>query len=146
MIDPGRALRDVRANLRAVVMPELESDRARAILGSALGILDELAGRVQVDAAPARATATDAVAALPGWQRQLAAAAPVAAERVAGLRAAAEAALPEAPLRAREEALAAVEAVTSAAWDELDARARDDLLAEVRELTRADLERQKGKR
>ena len=146
MIAPGRALRDVRANLREVVMPDLESDRARAILGSALGILDELAGRVQVDGSPARVTATEAIAALPGWERRLAAAAPAAAESVAGRRAAAEAALPDEPLRAREEALTAVEEVTAAAWDDIDGADRDALLAEVRKLTRADMERQKGKR
>jgi len=146
VIAPDRALRDVRASLRAVVMPELESDRARAVLGATLGILDELAARVTLDGAPARQTAIETIAALPGWERQLAAAGSAAAERVAGAREAAEAALPAEPLRARDEALAAAAAATTAAWEELSEADREQLLNEIRGLTRADIERQKGKR
>ena len=145
MIDPQRALRDVRANLRREVMPELESAHGRSVLASALGIIDELVERIQLDPAPARASAAELLAVIPDWERSLSGPAPDAAERVAKLRVAAQAALDSDPAAARAAALSAAETATAAAWAELEAGERDILLAQIRKPIRADVERQRGK-
>ncbi|MBK5218421.1 MAG: hypothetical protein JJE35_01345, partial [Thermoleophilia bacterium] len=79
MIEPQRALRDVRRNLRESVMPELSSAHSRAVLAAALGILDEVVDRIRLDEGPAAATVAEMLPALEGWERALAGPAPAAA-------------------------------------------------------------------
>ncbi|HET9185272.1 MAG TPA: hypothetical protein VFN82_03930, partial [Solirubrobacterales bacterium] len=117
MIEPRRALRDVRAALREEVMPELSSARARSVLASALGIIDSVVEAVRLDPEPAAATARDFLAAAPSWEAELRERAPTAAEAIG--RRAAEAAAEEDPQRARAAALEAAAVATTAAWEEL---------------------------
>jgi hypothetical protein len=142
MIEPRRALRDVRSQLREEVMPEVGSSHARAVLGAALGILDELAGCVVVDRGPAVATVAEMLPALQRWEGELGAQAPAAAGAVARERRLAEAAID--PLRARAAVLDAAELSVRTAWEELAPADRDRVLAEVRRGLRADAERQGG--
>lgn len=144
MIEPGQALRDVRAQLRAYVLPEVRSRHARSVLGAALGILDELAGRVALDPHPAAATVAELVPAIARWERDVAASAPAAAATVARCRQeAADAELAD-PVRARLRALEAAAIAVRVAWDELEPPDRDRLLAEARRVLRADAERHGG--
>jgi hypothetical protein len=144
MIEPQRALRDVRRNLRESVMPELSSAHSRAVLAAALGILDEVVDRVRLDEGPAAATVAEMLPALPGWEQALAGPAPAAAAAIAEARLRADAASD--PLAARTELLGAAERAVAAAWAELDPAERDPLLGEIRQLLRADTIRQKGEK
>jgi len=144
VIEPRRALRDVRAALRAEVMPELSSARARSVLASALGIIDSVIETVRLDPEPAAASVRDFLAAAPSWEADLRERAPAAAEQVA--RGAAEAAAEEDPQRARAAALEAAAVATAAAWEELEGRAREDLLRRTRRFCREDVERQASER
>lgn len=138
MIEPGRVLLDVREQLRDV-LPEVGSVHGRAVLGAALGILDEVAGRVVLDASPAAATVEEALPALERWEQALAGQAPAAAGALAAERRQAEA--ETSPERAREAVLAAAELTVVSAWRELEAGEREAVLAEVRRVLRADAER-----
>lgn len=142
MIEPERALRDVRAKLRADVLPEVVSTHARAVLGAALGILDELAGRVVLDPRPAATTVGDLLPALERWERELAARAPAAAAELARARRAA--AVRADVIAARVVALDATTVTVRAAWAELEPDDRDRVLADARRLLRADAERHGG--
>lgn len=142
MIEPRRALRDVRLRLREDVMPEVASSHARAVLGAALGILDELSERVVADRGPAAATVAELLPAIERWEAELGAQAPAAAGAVARERQLAEAEVD--PLRARAVALVAAELTVRTAWEELEPRDRDRILAEARRALRADAERQGG--
>ena len=142
MIEPQRALRDVRLRLREDVMPEVASSHGRAVLGAALGILDELSERVVADRRPAAATVAELLPTIERWEAELGAQAPAAAAAVARERLLAEAELD--PLRARAAALVAAELAVRTAWEELEPRDRDRVLAEARRALRADAERHGG--
>jgi hypothetical protein len=142
MIEPSQALRDVRSQLREEVMPEVGSGHARAVLGAALGILDELSTKVVADVRPAEATVAEVLPAIERWEVDLAAQAPAAAGAVARERQVAEAEVD--PSRARVAALLAAELTVRTAWTELEPRDRDRILAEARRVLRADAERHTG--
>ncbi|HWC08539.1 MAG TPA: hypothetical protein VG458_05775 [Solirubrobacterales bacterium] len=144
MIEPQRALRDIRRNLRESVMPELSSAHSRAVLAAALGILDEVVDRVRLDEGPAAATVAEMLPALEGWERALAAPAPAAAAAIAESRR--QAAAASDPLLARTEVLGAAECAVAAAWGDFDPAERDQLLGQIRQLLRADTIRQKGEK
>lgn len=146
MIEPQRALRDVRARLRETVLPQVDSTHGRTILAAALGIIDSLVDRIQLDPAPAEATVAELLPALVGWERELATSDPGAAERLAATRAQAEAAAD--PFAARERVLEGAELTVEAAWADPDPERRERLLAAVRQAVRGDVERQRrgGKR
>jgi hypothetical protein len=142
MIEPIRAMRDVRARLREEVMPEVASTHARVVLGAALGILDELSTKVVADPRPAVATVTEMLPAIERWEVELGMQAPAAAGAVARERQAAEAEID--PSRARVAALLATELTVRTAWTELEPCDRDRILAEARRVLRADAERYLG--
>lgn len=144
MIEPQRALRDVRRNLRESVMPELSSAHSRAVLAAALGILDEVVDRVRLDEGPAEATVAEMLPALEGWERALSGPAPATAAAVAESRRRAEAETD--PLLARTTVLGAAERTATAAWGDLDPAERDPILGQIRQLLRADTNRQKGEK
>jgi hypothetical protein len=141
VIEPERALRDVRASLREQVLPSVGSTHGRTILAAALGILDAVADQVQRDPAPAAATVAELLPAVEEWERELSASAPAAAAELAERRA--EAAVAE-PIAARETLLAAAERTVEVAWAELEPGPRDELLSAVRRAVRSDIERQRG--
>jgi hypothetical protein len=141
VIEPERALRDVRASLREQVLPSVGSTHGRTILAAALGILDAVADQVQRDPAPAAASVAELSPAVEEWERVLAGPAPAAAAALADQRARAEAAE---PIAARETLLAAAERTVEVAWAELEPGARDELLGAVRRTVRSDIERQRG--
>jgi hypothetical protein len=142
MIEPSRALRDVRQQLRREVMPEVSSSHARAVLGAALGILDELSRSVVADGRPAAATVGEMLPAIARWEGELGAQAPAAAAAVARERRLVETETD--PARARTAALVATELTVRTVWEELEPRDRDRVLAEARRVLRADAERQGG--
>jgi DNA-binding PucR family transcriptional regulator len=142
VIEPQRALRDVRKNLRDEVMPELRTAHARAVLGAALGIIDEVVDRIRLDERPAELTVAEMQPALAGWERTLAGRSPAAAEAVAAHRRQAEEQTDVS--EARIAILGAAERVVEAAWSDLEPDERDRILTEVRQLVRADTNRQRG--
>jgi hypothetical protein len=142
VIEPARALRDVRASLREQVLPSVGSTHGRTILAAALGVLDAVADQVVRDPRPAEATVAELLPASREWERALAEEAPRAAAMVAGTRGRAESASD--PLLAREALLEAAERSVEAAWSQLGSPRREELLAAVRGAVRADIERQRG--
>jgi hypothetical protein len=142
MIEPRRALRDVRSQLRQEVMPEVGSSHARAVLGAALGILDELAESVVADRRPAGETVAEMLPALRRWEQELGAQAPAAAGAIGRERQLAESTID--PLRARLAVLVATELTVRTAWEELAPPDRERILAEARRGLRADAARQGG--
>ncbi|HZO07517.1 MAG TPA: hypothetical protein VFB52_14095 [Solirubrobacterales bacterium] len=141
MIEPERALRDVRAKLRETVLPQVGSTHGRTILAAALGIIDAVIEQVKLDPAPAEATVAEMLPALVEWERELAVSDSGAADRLASARAQAERAAD--PFAAREQALAGAELALEAAWADPDPARRERLLASVRRAVRADVERQR---
>lgn len=141
MIEPERALRDVRAKLRETVLPQVGSTHGRTILAAALGIIDALVEQVKLDPEPAEATVAEMLPALVEWERDLAVSDSGAADRLASTRAEAERAAD--PFAARERVLAGAELAVEAAWADPDPARRERLLASVRRVVRADVERQR---
>jgi hypothetical protein len=141
VIEPERALRDVRTSLREQVLPAVGTTHGRTILAAALGILDAVADQVQRDPAPAAASVAELLPAVAEWEGVLAGPAPGAAAELGAARTRAAAAE---PLAAREALLAAAERTVEAAWAELDPAPRDELLGAVRRAVRSDIERQRG--
>lgn len=142
MIEPADALRDVRARLREDVLPEVASPHGRAVLGAALGILDELTAQVARDVRPAAATVADLLPAIERWEPDLVASAPGLAAEVARRRR--EAAAEADPVSARALVLDAVALAVRTAWDELEPGDRDGVLSDARRALRADAERHGG--
>jgi hypothetical protein len=137
VIEPERALRDVRASLREQVLPSVGSSHGRTILAAALGILDSVADQVERGSAAAEATVAELLPALAEWQRSLAGEGPAAglgADRVCAER-------DRDPFTARATLLTAAERTIVAAW-ELPSPRREQLLRGVRRVIRADVERQ----
>lgn len=140
MIDPVDALRDVRRNLREAILPELDSAHDRAVLAAALGILDEVAGRVRLDDAPAAATVEQMLPLLPRWEQAFPGEGGTTATAIASNARAA--ALERDPQRRREIVLRTAELAIDAAWNELTPERRDSFLSGLRPHLRADLMRQ----
>lgn len=142
MIDPARALRDVRAGLRTSVLPALDSAHARATLAAALGIIDSVIPRIRPDPVAAEATVAAFLPAAEEWERTLATDAPGAAELIAAELARARAA--DDPFSARAALLGAAAHAVEAAWEKLEPAPREEILASVRRAARADIEAQMG--
>lgn len=139
MISTALALDGVREQLRDVVLPELEDERARVVVIAALGILADLALQVREDetwssepAARLRDTLTRRRGELPGDEAVLA--------KVDDLMAAAESA--ESPGAARRALLDAATLVLRSLWQAGAQASHRELLGELRRALAVDLDHQ----
>ncbi len=139
MISPALALDGVREQLREIVLPVLEDERARAIVIAALGILADLPLQIREDDQWCRQTVRELHtvlasrrADLPGGEALL--------TQLDQLLARAEVAL--SPAAARRVLLDAASLVIRALWNEGGQAEHGELLGELRRVLAIDLANQ----
>jgi hypothetical protein len=139
MISPELALGGMREQLREVVLPALDDERARAVVIAALGILADLALQVREDDQWCRETVRQLHKALVRWRGKLPGG-EVVLTRVDELVAQSE--IASTPLAARRGLLDAATLVLRSLWKEGGQAQHGELLAELRRVLAIDLTHQ----
>jgi hypothetical protein len=139
MISPALALGGMREQLREVVLPAVDDERARAVVIAALGILADLALQVREDDEWCRVSVRQLRTVLGRWRRRLPGG-EVLLARVDELVAQSNAA--STPLAARSPLLEAATLVLRSLWEEGGQAQHGELLAELRLVLTIDLTQQ----